>query len=325
MKNILLLLCGLTLLAAIADVIVLWQVQFDPWRLGAFFESLSLILGVFVALTHTSVTTQLRDWAVRSAWSAISIPFLLLIPYVIFGLGTGTFSLTALVKLSAYIAAPTLLVLPDRLRKANHVGWRDVVAMLALAVPVGTGWLAGIWTWPQESYFFRPLVSVCVGAYAFIVIRNLEGTGYRLGFRKEDLIAGLSNLAGFALLAIPLGIVLGFLHPHPNPVSIQEFAFRAFGIYFSIAIPEELLFRGILQNFLVRSIVHERRRFYGLLIASVVFGASHLHHPPVPNWKYGILATLAGIFYGNAYQIRQRLPASALTHTLVDATWRFWF
>jgi membrane protease YdiL (CAAX protease family) len=37
------------------------------------------------------------------------------------------------------------------------------------------------------------------------------------------------------------------------------------------------------------------------------------------------MATLAGVFYGNAYRNRQRLCASGLTHTLVDTLWHFWF
>ena len=105
----------------------------------------------------------------------------------------------------------------------------------------------------------------------------------------------------------------------------MNFFFLFIGIYLTVAIPEELLFRGILQNLLVRTIHKGPRGLYGLLIASVVFGASHLHHAPVPNWRYAILATLAGIFYGNVYRTRQRLCASALTHALVDTIWHFWF
>jgi membrane protease YdiL (CAAX protease family) len=193
--------------------------------------------------------------------------------------------------------------------------------MLALAVPVAGHWLEGIWTWPEELYLFRPLYSVCVGAYSFMAVRGLEGIGYRLGLRKGDLIAGLANFAAFVALAIPLGLLLHFIHPHAGSISVERFASQSFGIYFTIAIPEELLFRGILQNFLVKSI----SPLYGIVLASLVFGASHLHHPPVPNWRYGILATLAGLFYGNAYRTRGRLSASALTHTLVDTLWHFWF
>lgn len=253
------------------------------------------------------------------------MPFLLLAPYLVYALGTATFSLIGAGKVLAYIAAPTLLLLPDRLRRAERVGWRDLAAMLALALPVAANWLNGIWTWPEDLWVFRPLFCVSVGAYGFLVIRNLDGVGYRLLWRKDDATDGATNFVAFALLGIPLGIVLNFLHPHSSDVSLWQVALEFTGIYLTIAIPEELLFRGILQNFLVRSIQRGPRGLYGLLIASVVFGASHLHHAPVPNWKYALLATLAGIFYGNAFRTRQRLSASALTHALVDTAWRFWF
>jgi membrane protease YdiL (CAAX protease family) len=139
----------------------------------------------------------------------------------------------------------------------------------------------------------------------------------------------------FALLAIPLGLALKFIHPHSTaPLAhgsveglgpVLNFLFLFVGIYLTVAIPEEMMFRGILQNLLVHTIYKGPRGLYGLLIASVVFGAAHLHHAPVPNWRYAILATLAGIFYGNIYRTRQRLCASALTHALVDTIWHFWF
>ena len=181
---------------------------------------------------------------------------------------------------------------------------------------------------------FRPIFCVLVGGYAFMVLRNLEGVGFRLVWRKSDIWDALLNLLAFALLAIPLGIALNFIHPHSTaPLHAHSaglgpaanFLLLFIGIYLTVAIPEELLFRGILQNLLVRTIRKGPRGLYGLLIASVVFGASHLHHPPVPNWRYAILATLAGIFYGNVYRTRQRLCASALTHALVDTIWHFWF
>jgi hypothetical protein len=298
----------------------------DPWRLAALLESAALLLGAFVGLTHTAFVRQLRQWAVDSRALAAGLPFLLLAPYLIFAFGTGTFALIALGKLFAYIAVPTVLLLPDRLHHRETLGWRDVLALVALAVPVAAGWLQGIWRWPQELYIFRPVFCVLVGGYAFMVLRNLEGIGFRLVWRKGDLIDGLANLLAFALPGIPLGIALNFIHPHTSEnATVGIFLLQFVGIYLTVAIPEEMLFRGILQNLLVRSIRRGPRGLYGLLIASAVFGASHMHHAPVPNWRYAIMATLAGIFYGNAYRTRQRLCASALTHTLVDTMWHFWF
>lgn len=325
MKKTFIALGSLLVLAAIAEGLILARILIDPRRLAAFLVALALILGVFAALTQSSFVRALRHRALQSAWAAAALPFLLLVPYLILALGTGTFSLRGLGKLVAYIAAPTLLLLPDRLGRPSHVGWRDLAAMLALALPVSAGWLGGIWTWPEDLYFFRPLFCVCVGTYAFLVVRNLDGVGYRLTFRKGDVVDGLANFAGFGLIGIPLGLALGFIHFRPQGVSPWDFVFEFLGIYLTIAIPEEFLFRGVLQNLLVRSFSGPRSGLYGLLIAAVIFGASHLHHPPVPNWKYGVLATIAGIFYGNAYRTRQRLSACALTHTLVDTVWRFWF
>jgi uncharacterized protein len=315
---------SLLVLAALAEWIILLQIKVPPAPLAALLACFSLVLGVFVALTSSPFVRQLREWAQRSAAAAVCLPFLLVVPYFILAFGTGSFSPRGLVKLTAYIAAPVQLLMPDRLHKAVRPGWRDFAAMAALGVPVGANWLRGIWTWPDDLYFFRPLYSVCVGMYAFVVIRNLDGVGYRLTFRRRDLLDGLANLVGFALLGIPLGLALHFIHPHPRSVSPLTFISQLVGIYITIAIPEELLFRGVLQNFLVR-MLPQHRGLLALSIASVVFGLAHLHHAPVPNWRYAIMATLAGVFYGNTFRTRKRISASALTHTLVDTLWHFWF
>jgi hypothetical protein len=316
---------GLTAVAALAEALILMRFPLDPWRLAALLESVALLLGLFVALTHPGFVRELRHWALASGAAAAGLPFLLLIPHLICALGTRTFSLVALGKVLAYIAVPTGLLLPDLDHHREGLGWRDVLAMLALAVPVAANWLEGIWIWPQDIYVFRPIFCVLVAGYGFMVLRNLEGVGYRLLWRKSDLFDGSVNVVAFALLAIPLGLALNFLHPHSNDkVSLGGFLLQFVGLYLTVAIPEEMLFRGILQNLLVRSIHRGPHGLYGLLIASVIFGAAHLHHAPAPNWRYAILATLAGIFYGNVYRVRQRLCASALTHTLVDTIWHFW-
>jgi hypothetical protein len=325
MKKAALVLVMLIAMCAVAEAVILLQVHPDPTRLAAILLSLSLILCAFVGMGQSSLLRYLRQRAVESVWTAVALPLLLLVPYLVYALGTGSFSFLGAGKLLAYIIVPALLLLPDRLHRPSHLGWRDVAAMLALALPVAANWLTGIWTWPFDLYFFRPLFCVCVGAYAFVVVRNLEGVGYRLLWRKQDVVDGFANFLAFCVFGIPLGLALHFIQPHFSNASFGQFPLQFFGIYFTVAIPEELLYRGILQNLLCQSIQRGPRGVYGLLIASVVFGASHLHHAPVPNWRYAILATLAGLFYGYTYRNRQRISASALTHALVDTAWHFWF
>ena len=325
MKKAILTLAALLLIAGLAEVIVLRRMQIEPVKLGAVLSSLSLTLGAFVGLTDSGLVRELRHWATHSLAAAGALPLTLLVPYMIYALGTGTFSLHALGKLAAYLLVPVALLLPNRRHHSGQAGWMDFAAMLALGFPISANWLAGIWTWPFELYFFRPLTAVCVGSYSFMVVRNLDDVGYKLALRKADWIDGLANFAAFSLLAIPLGYALRFIHFRPASVSFAGFVGQLLAIYLTIAIPEELLFRGILQNSLVRTIQFGPKGVYGVLIASLIFGASHLHHPPVPNWRYGIMASLAGIFYGNAYRTRHRLSAPALTHALVDTAWHFWF
>ena len=315
----------LLLLAAAADALVVVRLRIDPWQVGSVLAAFSLLLGSFVALTNDDWVRELRRLAERSREAALAPSFSLLVPYVIFGLGTGTFSVRAALKLAAYVLAPSLFVLPDRLKAAQVASWRDFVALAALAVPIPAQWLKGIWGWPEELYFFLPLTAVCAGLCAFVVVRGLEDVGYSLAWRKGDLTKGVVNFVLFGILALPLGYAMHFIRFHPRSLPPGEFAFQFLYIYLTIAIPEELLFRGLLQNLLAKTIRHGPPGRYALVVASLIFGASHFHHPPVPNWRYCIMATVAGLLYGEAYGARGRTSCSALTHTLVDTIWRFWF
>ncbi|HEY1216051.1 MAG TPA: CPBP family intramembrane glutamic endopeptidase, partial [Bryobacteraceae bacterium] len=86
-----------------------------------------------------------------------------------------------------------------------------------------------------------------------------------------------------------------------------------------IAVLEELFFRGFLQNLLEKSL---RSHWLGQLIASGIFGLFHILHAPFPNWRYVLLASVAGWFYGAAYRSGGTLLSSVLAHATVDTVWR---
>lgn len=318
----------LVAVAALADWLVVARVPVNPWRFGALLAATALVLGAFVALSDDGCIRALRNRAGQSALFALALPLLLLIPYLIYTAATGTFSIVAALKLAGYLLAPTALLLPDRSRTRSAANWRDWLAMAFIAVPIPAHWLSDVWLWPygpQDLYFFLPLTAVSVAVYGFAVVRSLDDVGYKLLWRGGDVVTGVSNWVMFSVLGIPLGYALHFIRFHRHHVSLGGFLADFLGIYLTIAIPEEVFFRGILQNLLEKTIRRGPSGRYGLLIASLIFGASHFHHPPVPNWRYMIMASVAGIFYGLAYQRRRRTSASALTHALVDTVWHFWF
>ena len=93
-------------------------------------------------------------------------------------------------------------------------------------------------------------------------------------------------------------------------------------IFLFTGVPEETLFRGFLQGVLARG---TGRALVALAAVSLLFGAAHLDNGPSPDWRYAVLATLAGVAYGSVYLKTRRIIAPALTHTLVDATWKLLF
>jgi hypothetical protein len=107
----------------------------------------------------------------------------------------------------------------------------------------------------------------------------------------------------YASIAVVLGLGLRFLHFHARWPSAAHAA-GAFGFTFLlIAIPEELFFRGWLQNLLERRL----GRTPALLVTAVLFGLSHF------NWRYVVMAALAGIFYGRAWRQERRVGAYLLS------------
>ena len=75
--------------------------------------------------------------------------------------------------------------------------------------------------------------------------------------------------------------------------------------------PEEFLFRGLLQNMLARSTKSEMA---GWWTASVLFGFSQITNMGFPNWRYVILASIAGLFYGWTWRRTGSIFASAIVH-----------
>ena len=143
----------------------------------------------------------------------------------------------------------------------------------------------------------------------------------------SDWKIGLRELLFLTPPVLILGLALGFIHPHRsllagNLAGVGWAALRWVGIFFFTAVPEELFFRAWVQNLLERRV--GRRAALG--IASVVFGLSHFNKRSAHfNWRYVLLATIAGIFYGRAWREQRRVPASAITHTCVDWIWSMWF
>jgi uncharacterized protein len=198
--------------------------------------------------------------------------------------------------------------------------WRDALVLLTLGLAVDLRWFDA--AWPRGWEGLGKILLVDVGLYGYVAIRQLSGSGFDFHLKWSDWATGLRELAFFAPLVLVLGLALGFIHPHANSPPLGKAALEWAGIFFFIAVPEELFFRAWVQNLLERRI----GRRAALVTASVLFGLSHFNKRSAHfNWRYVVLATTAGIFYGRAWRERRRVPASSITHTWVDWIWSWWF
>ena len=238
-------------------------------------------------------------------------PFLLLTAYPIFALPLHVFRWDMLLGMAAIIFATGFLV------ERGH----DWLALAILGISVDLRFFNDAWPVAGLSGLTK-LMFVDTALYAYLVLRPIGGIGYDFRPRLRDFTVGLREFVLFTPIAISLGFALGFLHFHKTLPSPLAFGAGWLFTLFFIAVPEELFFRGLMQNLLERRIGMYR----ALWVNSVLFGLAHFNKRAAYfNWRYVILATIAGVFYTRAWLDRSRILSSSIAHATVDTVWSVWF
>jgi len=188
--------------------------------------------------------------------------------------------------------------------------------------------IVGLWL-PIEFGFFRaagvsPLLGVAVGTAAGILAfrsrPDIFNVTAAFDLRRFNLKDACVNFAAFAVIGLPFAFAIGFIHPSfvfPNIRSVPNLIAT---IFLFNALPEEILFRAIIQHTFETA---SGSRSLAAISAALIFGVAHLNNGPiVPNYRYFLVATLAGLFYGRAWRTHRNVWTSAVTHTMVNSIWR---
>jgi membrane protease YdiL (CAAX protease family) len=245
-----------------------------------------------------------------------AVPAALITYGVVVTLGLGTFEPYKLLLWPVCgIAAAALLT---RGRSAEPEAALIVVSGLLLAAMAGVYERALTLATPggrriSLSFF----LALDLALFLFAAVRPMRSFDIGLGLSVRHLATALAAFTALALVALPLGLAIGFLDFRGQGIGLWALS-RWFGLFLFVGLPEEIVFRGLLQEGVGRLLTPRA----GWVVVSVLFGLAHLkkHSPPL-NWPYALMATLAGLAYGWVYLRTGRIAASATTHATVDFVW----
>lgn len=288
-------------------------------RLGGHLPSALLSFAILLA-PYWALGFGFGEWwrsKVNSRTALVFAPALVVIAHPVFTMPRGEFRWDLFLGLLAVVLGVSAVLNHAR---TSQPGWWDalVLLVLALAVELHTFDKA----WPVAGLTALPkLLFLDTALYGYLVIRPIGGIGFDFRGRWSDLMIGLREFLFYTPIALTLGLTLGFLHIHKTWSDPLQFGSGWLFTLFFIAIPEELFFRGLLLNMLERYIGAR----HALWITAIVFGAAHFNkRTDFINWRYVILAAIAGYFYGRAWLAERRILASSITHATVDTVWSIW-
>src|ERR1700722_17250653 len=242
--------------------------------------------------------------------------------YLIYAIGTNSFSVGRIAAITALIFVPQALAASADGKAPG--AWQDSVTIAAVWTTLKFSPSHWLWPYPGNrlAYVFTVLLCVNVALATFVLVRRFSGVGYNIGWGPRWAVFIVGSFLAFAAIGIPLGTAIHFVQFAPRWSEWRTLPFLALAILCFTAWPEEFLFRGLLQNMLSLSSRNENTSW---VVASVLFGFSHITNMGFPNWRYVILASVAGLFYGWTWRKTRSIFASAIVHALVDAIWHFLF
>ncbi len=305
---------------------------FPSPALGFFYGALATVASGLVLATLLPVTgPAMGEWLGRRKWRILLIVFLLGWP-----LAAGAAS-QALRDALMWYGLPALLiaVMPDaeaggplspRARGNLQSACRIAAgAVLIIGLDLRES-LTVFSVFPEGRYEQAGLYAAAFLLVAVLPAPEGRPTRWRrLIFDTRMWLTLAVTTAGAAVVIVPVGLLTGFIAPGVASLGIGQAVIAFVGILFTIALPEELLFRHLVQADIARRLSNRMAVVVVIALVSVAFGFFHWNNAEgVERTIYVILSTVAGLAYGTAYHFGG-LAAALFSHTIVDWLWLMFF
>lgn len=169
--------------------------------------------------------------------------------------------------------------------------------------------------WPRAPVpFIGELAWLRTLLVAALLFRRPVLTNYGFLPSKTEWLQGLKWFALFIPVALAVGIPIGFGKLRTLPDDSSKLALAVIGTFLGhfifVALREEVLFRAMI---LPKA---------GIYVTTLLFGAVHLPFGQFPNWRFALLATIAGWFYAKSYQATGSIRSAMVTHALTNVVAR---
>lgn len=281
--------------------------------------SYSPLLGLMLALSSPKAALQFNNWLHKNYRSKSYLVGLFTILFAIPGLFSNNFDPYHTI-IFAVIVFAMFGVMQQNKAEVFKLNWSDVALWILLWIPFDLRWYDAMQ--PNLDYSWWSTAISVIAIIGWVAYRGAD-IGYNLVPKIKDFgIAIFAMLMIFVAVIVP-GIATGFLSfGLPESYDIPKLTAHFIGLFLTVALPEELFFRGILLRGLEKV---SSKRWVPMVVSSLAFGLMHwnnLNDLPM-QLTYISLATIAGLGYGWAYKKSgNNLLAAILAHTLVDWIWK---
>ncbi len=286
--------------------------------------SIAPIFGLMLTLGSPKAAQQFNSWLTTNRNSLNYLAGGISLLFAIPGILTWTFDPYYTTIFAAILFA--VFGLMKKTKNENQEwNWTDLVIWIILWIPFDLRWYMDIL--PAVDSVSYTWWAIVISVIAIIAWKGYKGfdIGYNLTPKIKDFTVTISALVGILIVVVPLGILTGFLTFNtPESYDIPKLSIHFIGLFLTVALPEELFFRGIMLRILEKRF---SKKWIPVVISSLAFGLMHWNNVSDLSTQitYVSLASIAGLGYAYAYRKSgNNLFAAILTHTLVDWIWKLY-
>lgn len=203
----------------------------------------------------------------------------------------------------ALVAALPLALLAASRDRGEDAGAIDWLALAVLIIPLEIAG-AGTW-WPRAGEGPHALLLEgtrgCLILVGFGAARRLPGLGSRWEVTGSTLATAAAALAAILAVAAPVALLSGSATWAPRVPPGGGLLLAIASIILFHALPQELIFRGLIFNLLQRGPRGRHGPIPALIVSSLLFAAVMAVRRPVPEAGYFLLVFVAGATCGWCY------------------------